>query len=119
MESILDWLPQLGAVLTLIIGLVGFFRPQLFTASMGIEMTKPEAWSEIRAVFGAMNIGLSIAALVLNAPEVFMSLGLAWLLLALARFYSMAKDGMSFKASIPALGIDGGIAALFLSGFFA
>ena len=66
-----------------------------------------------------MNIGLSIAALIFNAPEVYMSLGLAWLCLALARFYAIAKDGMTFKGSIPALVIDGGIAALFLSGFFA
>lgn len=119
MESIVDWLPRVGAMLTLIIGAVGFFKPQLFTDSMGIQMNKPEAWSEIRAVFGGMNIGLSIAALVLNSPEVFMSLGLAWLFLTLARFYSIVKDGMTFKASIPALVIDGGIASLFLSGFFA
>ncbi|MCZ6828790.1 MAG: DUF4345 family protein [Gammaproteobacteria bacterium] len=119
MESVVDWLPRVGAVLMLIIGLVGFFKPQLFTASMGIEMTKPEAWSEIRAVFGGMNIGLSIAALLLNSPQVYMSLGLAWLFLTLARFYSIAKDGMTFRSSIPPIVIDGGIAALFLSGFFA
>ena len=118
MESIIDWLPRVGAILTLIIGLVGFFRPQLFTVAMGIELTRPDAWSEIRAVFGGMNIGLSLAALLLNAPEVYMSLGLAWFFLLLARFYSMVKDGMTFKASIPAIVIDGGIAGLFLSGLF-
>jgi hypothetical protein len=118
MDSIVEWLPRLGAILTLIIGLVGFFRPQLFTTAMGIEMTRPDAWSEIRAVFGGMNIGLSIAALILNSPEVFMSLGLAWLFLFAARFYSIANDGMTVRGSIPALAIDGGIAFLFLSGFF-
>ncbi len=86
MGTIIEWLPRVGALLTLIIGVVGFFKPQLFTTAMGIEMTKPDAWSEIRAVFGGMNIGLSIAALLLDAPEVYMSLGLAWLFLTLARF---------------------------------
>ena len=119
MATIIDWLPRIGAILTLIIGLVGFFRPQAFTAAMGIEMTKPEAWSEIRAVFGGMNIGLSLAALALNSPYVYMSLGLAWFCLLLARFWSILKDGSTLKGSIPAIVIDGGLAALFLSGFFA
>lgn len=118
MTAILEWLPRVGAVLTLIIGLVGFFRPQSFTAALGIELTKPDAWSEVRAVFGGMNLGLSIAALALDAPEVYMSLGLAWLMLLMARFYSIGVDGMTFRGSIPAIIIDGGLAALFLSGFF-
>ena len=118
MGTIIEWLPRVGALLTLTIGVVGFFKPQLFTTAMGIEMTKPDAWSEIRAVFGGMNIGLSIAALLLDAPEVYMSLGLAWLFLTLARFYSIWKDGMTFKGSVPSIVIDGGIASLFLSGFW-
>jgi hypothetical protein len=116
METVIEWMPRIGALLMLLLGAVGFFKPKAFTDSMGIEMTRPDAWSEIRGVFGGMNLGLAIAALILNSPEVYMALGLGWTLVLLARFYSIAKDGMTFKATIPALVIDGGLAVLFLSG---
>jgi hypothetical protein len=116
METIIEWMPRVGAVLMLLLGLVGFFKPKLFTAGMGIEMTKPDAWSEIRGVFGGLNLGLALGALLLNSPEVYMTLGLGWTMVFVARVYSIAVDGMTFKTTLPAFVIDGGLAVLFLSG---
>ncbi|MCY4427272.1 MAG: hypothetical protein OXC05_09620 [Halieaceae bacterium] len=116
METVIEWLPRIGALLTLLLGLVCFFRPQLVTDTMGIELTKPEAWSEIRTVFGGLMAGTSIGALYLNSTEVYLALGLGWLFALLARFYSIPKDGMTIKGLIPAFVIDGGLAFLFLSG---
>ncbi len=116
METVIEWLPRVGAIIMLIIGLVGFFKPQTFTGAMGIEMTKPDAWSEMRTVMGGLNIGLALGALIMNRPEVYMTIGLAWVFALLARCYSILKDDMTFKGTIPAFVLDGGLAVLFLSG---
>ncbi len=116
METIIDWLPRLGALLMLVIGLVGFFKPRALTDNLGIAMSKPEAWSEIRTVMGGLNIGGSVGALLMDSPEVYSVIGLAWVCAILARFWSIAKDGMTFKSTIPAFLVDGGLAFLFLSG---
>ena len=118
METLIEWLPRIGAILTLIIGLVGFFKPQLFTASLQLEMGSALAVSEVRTVFGGLNIGASLAALILHEPLVYITLGLAWLFGLFARFYSMLVDKTGLKESIPAFAVDGGLAFLFLSGLF-
>lgn len=116
MDSVIEWLPRIGAIIMLIVGLVGFFKPQAFTGNMGIEMTKPEAWSEMRTVMGGLNIGYALGALIFNSPMVYMAIGLAWVFALLARLWSILKDDSTFKGSVPAFAIDGLLAFLFLSG---
>ncbi len=115
MDAVIEWLPRVGAILMLLIGLVGFFKPQAFADNMGIGLNKPEAWSELRTVMGGLNVGGALGALIFQAPEVFMTLGLAWLFGLFARFWSILKDDMTIKTSIPAFIVDGGLAFLFLS----
>ena len=116
MDAIIEWLPRIGAIIMLIIGVLGFFKPQMFTGNMGIEMTRPEAWSEIRTVMGALNIGYGLGALLFSSPMVYMTIGLAWVFALLARLWSILKDDSTFKGSVPAFAIDGLLAFLFLSG---
>lgn len=116
MDVIIDNLPRVGACITLIIGLVGFFKPTLLTNSLDIKLDSAVAMSEARAVFGGLNLGGGIAALLFNDPLVYMSLGIAWSLMTLSRFYSMIADKSTLKESIPPLIVDGGLAFLFLSG---
>ena len=115
MESLAQWLPVAGAVITGLIGLLGFFKPTLFLDQVDIRLDSPQAFSEARAVFGGLNLGGATAALTLGSPAVFTALGMAWGALTLARFWSIAVDGIGFKASIPALIVDGTICFLFLS----
>ncbi|MFT6051804.1 MAG: hypothetical protein ACI9B9_001447 [Halioglobus sp.] len=116
MEIILEWLPRVGAVLTVMFGLVGFFSPHLITNSQQIELRSPMALSEARVVFGGLHLGGGIMALILNEPLVYMTLGVAWSFGLLARFYSMAVDKTSLKHSIPGIVIDANMALLLLSG---
>ncbi len=116
METLLEWTPRLGALLVLLIGLIGFFRPAIFTVRLGIELVGPDAWSEMRALLGGLNIGAALGALHFQTPEVYMTLGLAWLFALLARLWSIARDGMTLRASLPALAVDGALALLLLSG---
>ena len=67
MEILLEWLPRVGAILTVVFGLVGFFRPRLITDGQQIELKGPVALSEARVVFGGLHLGGGIMALALNA----------------------------------------------------
>ena len=115
METLIDWLPRIGA-LVLIIGLVGFFKPRVFTDPLQIQLGSAVAVSETRTVFGGLNLGAALMALLLHNPLVYMTLGVAWFFGLLARFYSMFADGSSFRESLPGVLVDAVLAALFLSG---
>ena len=52
MEMLAEWLPRIGAILTVMMGLVGFFKPRLITDGQQIELRSPMALSEARVVFG-------------------------------------------------------------------
>lgn len=111
----LEWLPIVGACITGLIGIVNFFHPRLMLAPMQIELASPMAVSEARAVFGGMNLGMAIAALTLDEPAIFTALGIAWGTLLVARFWSIAVDGIGFKKSIPPIVVDATLSILFLS----
>lgn len=118
MDALVVWLPRTGAVLMLLIGLVGFFKPRAFTEQMQIQLNSNMAISEIRTVFGGLNTGGALMALVLNTPLVYMTLGVAWFFGLLARFYSMVADGSTLKESMPGITVDAVLSFLFLSGLF-
>ena len=116
METLIDWLPRVGALLLLIIGLVGFFKPKAFTDRLGIRLDGAMAVSEVRTVFGGLNLGGALMALLLHHPLIYMTLGVAWFFGLLARFYSMKADNTSVKESVPGIIVDTTMAVLLLSG---
>ena len=115
MESLVLWLPKIGSVIVILLGLICLFKPRLILAPMQIEMKSNSAMSEVRAVFGGLNTGTGLAALYLNDPAVYLALGIAWLCVTAARPFSMLVDGTTFKESVPPLIVDLSIAFLFLS----
>ena len=116
MEILIEWLPRIGAILTIILGLVGFFRPRLITDSQQIELGSSMALSEARVVFGGLHLGSGIMALTLHEPLIYMTLGVAWSFGLLARFYSMVADKTSLQHSMPGILVDATMALLLLSG---
>jgi len=116
MQILIDWLPRVGAMLTLLFGLVGFFKPRLITDGQQIELGSSMALSEARVVFGGLHLGSGIMALVLHEPLIYMTLGVAWSFGLLARFYSMVADKTSLRQSVPGIVVDVTMAFLFLSG---
>jgi hypothetical protein len=113
---LVDWLPRGGAMLTVVLGLVGFFKPRLITDGQKIELGSPMALSEARVVFGGLHLGSGIMALALQEPLIYMTLGVAWSFGLLARFYSMVADKTSLRQSLPGIVVDATMAFLFLSG---
>lgn len=118
MDILADWLPRVGALFTILLGLVGFFKPRLITDAQQIELGGPMALSEARVVFGGLHLGSGVMALALNEPLIYMTLGVAWGFAVLARFYSMVVDKTSLQQSLPGIIVDGVMTALFLSGMF-
>jgi hypothetical protein len=116
MEALIDWLPRIGAILALIIGLVGFFKPRLITDAQQIELGSAMAMSEARVAFGGLHLGAAVAALALHEPLVYITLGMGWLFGLFARFYSMLVDKTGLGKSMPGIVVDAGMAFLFLSG---
>jgi hypothetical protein len=116
MEILSEWLPRVGAILTVALGLVGFFKPRLITDGQQIELKSPMALSEARVVFGGLHLGSGVMALALQEPLIYMTLGVAWSVGLLARFYSMVADKTSLQHSLPGIVVDAGMAFLFLSG---
>lgn len=115
MESWIDWLPRIGACLTLLIGLVGFFKPRMFLDTVQISLVGPMGTSEARAVFGGLNLGLAIAALAMGEPAVFTAIGIGWVMATMARFWSLAVDSIGVKHFIPGLIVDSTLSFLFLA----
>jgi hypothetical protein len=116
MEMLIEWLPRIGAILTVALGLVGFFKPRLITDGQQIELGSPMALSEARVVFGGLHLGSGIMALILHEPLIYMTLGVAWGFGLLARFYSMVADKTSLRHSMPGIVVDATMALLLLSG---
>jgi hypothetical protein len=116
MDILAEWLPRIGAILTVLFGLVGFFKPRLITDGQQIELKSAMALSEVRVVFGGLHLGSGIMALALHEPLIYMTLGVAWSFGLLARFYSMLVDKTSLQHSIPGIVIDAVMAFLLLSG---
>ncbi|MEP5566249.1 MAG: DUF4345 family protein [Halioglobus sp.] len=116
MEIFAEWLPRVGAMLTIVLGLVGFFKPRLITDGQQIELGSPMALSEARVVFGGLHLGSGIMALALNEPLIYMTLGVAWSFGLLARLYSMIADKTSIQQSAPGIVVDATMAFLLLGG---
>ena len=116
MEMLVEWLPRVGAMLTVLLGLIGFFRPSLITDGQQITLGSPMALSEARVVFGGLHLGSGLMALALQEPVIYMTLGAAWSCGLLARFYSMVVDKTSVQQSLPGISVDAVMALLFFSG---
>jgi hypothetical protein len=88
----LNVLKFVGVAGTIITGLVALVRP---TAVIGFTGLRPEGGrgiTEIRAVLGALFIGLGAAPLLLGAPAAYQTLGIGYLVTGVVRAVSMFVD---------------------------
>jgi hypothetical protein len=89
---ILEILQYTVAVATILTGLVSIFWPLKVLAFTGLQVSGGRGVSEIRAVLGALFVGLGASALYFNAPETYAMLGIAYLTVAAVRGISMFVD---------------------------
>jgi hypothetical protein len=103
---ILQILQYLAITGTLLTGLYSIFWPMKVRGFTGLEVNGGRGITEIRSVLGAMFVGLAGAALVLNSPQAFAMLGIAYLAIAVVRGISMFVDDSLVSSNYISLGVE-------------
>ena len=88
------WIAWGAAALTLAWGLVLLLAPRLAMGFMRLDTRPdhPEAVAEIRSGHAGFLIGTALAAILLDQPFLYFSLGVCWVLAAFGRLISILSD---------------------------
>lgn len=89
-----EWMAFGVAAFTLLLGLLLLFAPGSMMKVMRLE-TRPdhgEALAEIRGRMAGFYLGLSLTAILLAQPLIYLALGFSWLFTAFGRLVSMLSD---------------------------
>ena len=98
---------QLIAVLaTILTGLFSLLAPARIEGFTGIHPVGGRGITEIRAIFGALFIGLGIAALLLDKTVAYPMLGIMYLAIAVVRAVSMVLDKSLENSNFISLAIE-------------
>ncbi len=105
--SVLQVLKIICAVLTIAVGAYSVIRPTAVYDFTGLQATGPRGITEIRAVLGALFIGLGLAPFLLKMdPAAFKAGGIAYLAVGLVRLVSMFADKSVMQSNWVSLGFE-------------
>ncbi|MBI5031453.1 MAG: DUF4345 family protein [Chloroflexi bacterium] len=99
---ILKIIAALGTAAT---GLLAFVKPDATYGFIGLTANGVRGVSEIRAIFGGLFIALGVTPLVLGAPA-YLMLGIGYLVIAVARAFSIVFDKSYAQSNILSLVIE-------------
>ncbi len=94
------------AIATIGVGLVSLVAPRSIKGFTGLEATGPRGITEIRAVMGALFIGLGLAPFILAAPVVYQAIGITYLAIGLVRAVSMVLDRSIMQSNTISLVVE-------------
>ena len=100
MMTILEILKIIAAIATILTGVVSLFWPLKVRGFTGLEVNGGRGVTEIRAVLGGFFIGLGAAVLLLNDPAAYLTLGIAYLVVAAVRAASMFIDKSVVQSNV-------------------
>lgn len=89
----------LAAVGTIAAGAISIVSPRSAEGFTGLAVTGPRGTSEIRAVLGALFVGLGIAVLVFRSAHAYRTLGIGYLAIAVVRAASIGLDRASTRSN--------------------
>jgi len=98
--TVLEILKIASAIATILTGVVSLFWPLKVRGFTGLEVNGGRGITEIRAVLGGFFIGLGGAVLLLNDPAAYLTLGIAYLVVAAVRTISMFVDKSVVQSNI-------------------
>lgn len=98
MTGILLILKIIAAVVTMITGGIALIKPQSVYGFTGLTAQGGRGISEIRSIFGAGIFALGAVPVIFQSDQTFLMLGVAYLAVAVVRFFSMFFDH-AFEAS--------------------
>ena len=95
----------IAALATVATGLLAFVKPTATYGFIGLNANGVRGVSEIRAIFGALFIGLGLAPLLLGATA-YQMLGIGYLAIAVARTFSIVFDKSYAQSNLISLVIE-------------
>lgn len=107
-------LHNLGALITLGLGLLGLLAPRAAARFASVAPSGRIGLSEIRATYGGLFAALGAFALVAQDMVAFMGLGAAWVGAALGRTASVVLDRSFEPRNLAAILFEAGIGVLLL-----
>lgn len=108
-------LANLGAVLTVLLGLLGAIVPNRAANLVGIEPLGGFGVSEVRATYGGLFLAMGGCCLYLQSPIAFLVVGSAWIGAAIVRLLSLLIDKGSFPKLLAGVFVELGIGVLLLT----
>lgn len=105
MEEIMEILKLIGAILTLIYGIVATVRPEAVANASSMKLEGKRGRAEMRIAQGGFFTGMGLWALLLQEPEAYAVLGAAWLGGGIVRVLSYFLDQPKLDNVFIGLGI--------------
>jgi len=99
-------LQLIAVIATILTGLLSLLAPTRIEGFTGIHPVGGRGITEIRAIFGALFIGLGIAALLLDKAVAYPMLGIMYVAIALVRAVSMLLDKSIENSNVISLAIE-------------
>jgi hypothetical protein len=96
----------IAIIATILTGLLSLVAPTKIEGFTGIHPVGGRGITEIRAIFGALFIGLGIAALLLDKTVAYPMLGIMYLAIAVVRAVSMILDKSIENSNVISLAIE-------------
>ena len=109
-----DLLAQLGALITLALGILGVVAPAKASEWVEISARTHPGPAEFRAIYGGLFVALGLVPLVTGADAAYLTTGLAWVSAASGRVVSIFLDRSLDPRNWLAVGFEGGLGALCL-----
>jgi hypothetical protein len=103
MDIILFILKIIAAVGTIGTGLLALVKPRSIYGFTGLEAKGGRGITEIRSIFGGLFIALGAVALYFRTSEVFLVLGVSYLVIGVVRAVSMFLDKSIERSNIISL----------------
>lgn len=98
--TLLEILKIVVAVATILTGAVSLFWPLKVRGFTGLEVDGGRGITEIRSILGGFFVGLGAAVLILNEPAAYITLGIAYLVVAAVRAVSMFIDKSVVQSNV-------------------
>lgn len=114
----MKYLPLLGCLITVALGMLGAFAPQKAALLVSIEPKGRTGVSEVRATYGGLFLGMGLTGFVLQDKAAFAVAAACWCGAAALRIISVFLDQNFSAKNLRAIGVEGLIGALFTVGAF-
>jgi hypothetical protein len=96
----LQILKYVAGIATILTGAASLFWPLKILGFTGLNVSGGRGVTEIRAVLGALFVGLGAAVLYFNIPETYQVLGITYLVMAVVRGISMFVDDSVVSSNV-------------------